>query len=227
MKNNSRSIGIVLILIAVMMMATATGIMPNIPWFRIIISCLFIGWAVKGLLEREFCGALICACVPAWLFEDYLGIEDLVPFPLCIAAVLCGIGLDMVIGKKTKAKTNEDVPVNETPDGRHVALENNFASVSKYVNAAAFRSAKLENNFGAANIYFNNATIANGEAKVELENNFGQMNIYIPSTWRANITQDTAFGSISVFGEPNRDMDAPLVIISANCNFGSLNIYFE
>ena len=60
-----------------------------------------------------------------------------------------------------------------------------------------------------------------------MENNFGRMNIYLPGKWRATIHQESAFGHVSVHGEPNRDMDAPLVIIKAESNFGELNIFFD
>ena len=76
-------------------------------------------------------------------------------------------------------------------------------------------------------LIFNNAVMANNEANVTLENNFGQMNIYFPNTWRAIIKQEAAFGKINIFGEPNGDMEAPVVIIYAESNFGELNIYFS
>ena len=176
----------------------------------------------------------------AWVFEEELKIEHLAPFPICVAAALVGIGLNMIFGKKQKViqinykdgdtwreGSFEDLRNEEWQDGRTVVLENNFNSTNKYVNSATFSTATLENNFGSANIYFNNANIAGNEAVVELENNFGQMNIYFPNTWRASISQESAFGRINVFGEPNRDMDAPCVIVKAESNFGLLNIYFE
>jgi len=172
------------------------------------------------------------------MYDDILGIEAITPFPLFFAGALLAIGLGMIFkknviqvsykdGDEWKVGSIDDAKKEEWQDsGRHVSLENNFNSVSKYVNAQAFSTADLENNFGSANIYFNNAVMAGNEATVKLENNFGQMNVYFPNTWRVSVSQDSAFGKINVFGEPNRDMDAPLVIIKAESNFGELNIYF-
>ena len=241
MRKNNIFMGLILILIAVAMMAGAMGLLPDIPWFKLLCAICIGSWTVKSLFNRDFVSTFLSASLIAWLFERELHIEHLVPFPLCVAAILLGIGLNMIFGKKKKlitinykdgdtwreANSIDDVRNEEWKDGREVVLENSFNSTSKYVNAAAFSSAHLENNFGSANVYFNNANVYNNEAVIELENNFGEMNIYLPNTWRATISQESAFGHVSVFGEPNRDMDAPHVIIKAESNFGSLRIYFE
>lgn len=230
--------GLIFILLAVMIVGSGMGMIPDIPWFKIICTVFFAIAAIKGLVKREFFGCIMSLCVLGWMYDEYLGIDAITPFPLFFAGALLAIGLGMIFkksvvttfykdGDEWRMGSIDDARKEEWQDGgRHVSLENNFNSVSKYVNAQAFSTADLENNFGSANIYFNNAVMAGKEANVKLENNFGQMNVYFPDTWRVSISQDTAFGRINVFGEPNRDMDAPLVLIHAESNFGELNIYF-
>lgn len=240
MRRNNILAGLILILIAAIMMGSAMGIIPNIPWFKLLCSGALTVWTVKALFNRDFFGTFMSVSIIAWLFEEELMIEHLAPFPLLAAAACLGIGLNMIVGKKHKIvnvtykdgdewKTGsfEEARKEEWTDGRHVSLQNNFNSTSKYVNSAAFSSAKLENVFGSANVYFNNANVYNGEATIELQNSFGKMNIYIPSKWRATISQNSAFGHVGIFGEPNRDMDAPHVIIKADSNFGDLSIFFD
>lgn len=230
--------GIIMILLAVVIIGSGLGMIPNIPWFKILCTVFFVAVAVKGLVKKEFFSCIMSLCCLGWMYDDILGIEAITPFPLFVAGALLAIGLGMIFkkniihvsykdGDEWKVGSIDDARKEEWHDGgRHVSLENNFNSVSKYVNAEAFSTADLENNFGSANIYFNNAVMANKEANVKLENNFGQMNVYFPNTWRVSLSQQTAFGRINVFGEPNRDMDAPLVKIDADSNFGELNIYF-
>lgn len=226
MKEKNLLPGLILILAAIIMMGSAMGLIPDIPWFRIFCSGLFAATGIKALLDRDFFGTCMSISLIAWIFEEELNIEHLAPFPLLIAAACLGIGLNLIFGKK-KIVTYESSHNEAWTDGRHVKLENNFNSTSKYVNAAAFSSAKLENSFGSVNVYFNNANVYNGEATIELDNSFGKMNIYLPSKWRASISQESTFGHVSIHGEPNRDMDAPYVIIKAESNFGELNIFFE
>lgn len=239
-ENNKIITGTLLILIAAVMMASGMGMLPDISWIKLFGGLIFGAGAIKALLKLDFFGTLFPASIVAWIFAEELQIEHLVPFPLVAVAILLGIGLNMIFGRKHKVITYEytdknekwqegtidDVRKEEWQDGRTVVLENNFNSTSKYVNSEAFSSATLENNFGAANVYFDNAVIAGQEATIDLENNFGRMNIYLPGKWRASISQSSSFGHVRVHGEPNRDMDAPRVIIKAESNFGDLNIFF-
>lgn len=241
MKRNNIATGLFLILIAAIMMGSAMGLLPNLPWFKLLFGALLTAWAIKSLFKLDFLSCLFSASIVVWIFEEELMIEHLTPYPLVVVAILVGIGLNMIIGKKERIitfsrKDNDgtyvegsidDVRKEEWQDGRTVVLENLFNSTSKYVNSASFSSATLENTFGSANVYFDNATVYNGEATIDLENNFGRMNIYLPGTWRASIHQESAFGHVSIHGEPNRDMDAPHVIIKAESNFGELNIFFD
>ena len=240
MRRHSIFSGLILIAIAAVMMGSAIGIIPDIPWFKLFFSVVLASWGIKAIWNRDFFGTFMSASIIAWMFEEELMIEELAPFPLVIAAAFMGIGLNMIVGKRQrvvhvhkpdgygiKVEAYNDAKKEEWTDGRHVSLENTFNSTSKYVNSASFSTAELENNFGSANVYFNNATVYNGEATIDLSNNFGKMNIYIPGKWRATISQDSTFGHVGIYGEPNRDMDAPHVIIKASSNFGELNIFFD
>ena len=239
MKKNNILGGLALIVVAVILVGNGMGILPNIPWFGVIGTILLGAYAIKGLVKREFFGAIMALGFIAWIWDDYLMIEKITPFPLLLAAGLLGAGLNMIFGRKhriVKIKdsdgswrecTFDEARTENWQDGRHVVLENNFNSVSKYVNSEAFSSAAFSNNFGSANIYFNNAVMANGQATVNIENSFGEMNIYFPKTWRMQMSKEAAFGSVSVYGAGNNDMDAPLVIVRAESNFGSVKIYFD
>ena len=161
MRANKISTGLVLIGIAVVMMLSAIGVLPDIPWFKLLCAVGLGSWAIQALLRRDFFSSFFTASVIAWIFEDELMIEHLAPFPLCVAAALLGLGLNMIFGKKKrmihinyrdgenwKEGNFDDLRNEEWQDGRTVVLENNFNSTNKYVNSAAFSNAKLENNFG-------------------------------------------------------------------------------
>ncbi len=240
MKKSNIAGGIALILLAIYLIGNGMGFIPVIPWFKILCSVFFVWTALKGLYRREFFGGVMSLCILAWIWEEYLKIEAITPFPLLVAGAFLGIGLNMLFKKEKVITINyqnddgewktgsfDDVKSTEWSDGRHVTLENNFGSVSKYVKADAFSTADIENNFGSTNVYFNNAVIAGGEAKINVENNFGETSVYLPRTWRVRITEHQAFGSIKTYGAPNNDMDAPLAIVDAECNFGMIRIYFE
>ena len=174
MKNRKVFAGMGLILIAVVTMGSALGMIPEIPWFKLIGGIIFASCAFKSLVGRDFFGLFMALGVVGWIFEKELAIEHIAPFPLLVAAGCLGLGLNMIFGKRPKVISirykddNEwkegsldDISREEwTSDGRHVTLENTF-------------------------------------------------------------------GHIGIFGEPNRDMDAPHVIVKAETNFGDISIFFD
>lgn len=90
-----------------------------------------------------------------------------------------------------------------------------------------FTGADIENDFGQTIIYFDNALMKNNEAIVKVENNFGETILYFPKEWRMELKEEKAFGSISCKGRYSTDMNAPVVKVKAECNFGSIKIYFN
>lgn len=238
MKKNNITGGLILIVLALFLIGSSMGIIPTVPWFQILCTGLLAVLIIRSLWKRRFLGAVMSLCLVAWLWEKELGIEEITPWPLLLAGLLLGIGLNMIFRREKQVHVHYSGHIHERggvhtertenyQDGRHVTFENSFSSVSKYVNSDAFSSAEFENNFGSANIYFNNAIVANGEATVDVANNFGETNIYFPKTWRLHLSQESAFGAVKVYGAPNNDMDAPLITMKAEANFGCINIYFE
>lgn len=228
--------GLALIAVAVLLVANGMGVLPNVPWLQAIVSICLAIFSLKQIWKRHFFWSMISLGCVAWIWEGYLGIEAITPFPLLLAAGLLGVGLNMMIGKKKHivsitqeghAVTIDEARTENWEDGRHVTLENIFNSTSKYVNSDAFSTAEFQNVFGSANIYFNNAVVADGAADVDVENVFGQLNLYFPSTWRLQVNKEAVFGGVRICGKPCTDPDAPLIRMNAESVFGNVTIYFE
>ena len=236
MRNRNIFWGLLLIAAAVALVARGMGVLPDIPWFKAIVSIGFVSYSLKQIWKRQFFGAFLALGCVAWMWETELGIEHLTPFPIVVAAGLVGAGFNMLFGKKHRIVTiksdGQDISMDEArvenwEDGRHVTLENVFNATSKYVNSDAFSSADFENVFGSANVYFNNAIIAGNEAVVNVENVFGQLNLYFPSTWRLQVNKDSVFGGVKICGRPCTDPDAPVIYMNAESVFGNITIFFE
>ncbi len=236
MKNSNFFWGLGLVAVAILLVANGMGILPDVPWLQAIISLLFAVYALRQIWKRRFFGSMLALGCIAWIWEGYLGIEAITPFPLLFAAGLLGIGLNLMFGKRhrivTFTKDGHTVQVDSDgienwQDGRHVTLENVFNSTNKYVNSDAFSSAEFSNVFGSANVYFNNAVIAGGVADVKVENVFGKMNLYFPGTWRLQVDKEAVFGAVHVYGHPSTIAESPLIRLDADSVFGEVNIYFE
>ncbi len=221
--------GLVLILLAAYLILNKLELLPDIQWFRLLVT-VFLGLVtLKNIPKLDFFWIIMPLCVLGCMYDTELGIEAITPWTLLAAGFFLSIGLGMIFKKNKpfQLEVHAGEKVENWQDGRRVHLVNSFNSVSKYVNTEAFSEAHIDNSFGSCNVYFNNAIMANGNAKVVLDNSFGEMNIYFPRTWRMELTQDASFGDIKVHGAGNADMDAPFVQVDADTSFGSINIYFE
>lgn len=127
----------------------------------------------------------------------------------------------------SNAKYGSTGHVENGVDGEYVRIENSFGEVSKYVNSDRFREAKIENSFGTCNVFFNNTILGGNTAVIRAENSFGSTNIYLPSTWRVNVTQDTAFAGIKFSGHGSDAQDAPCIDLKLDCSFGEICVIFE
>lgn len=229
MKKTNITGGLILILLAVYLIINKLGLLPDVQWFRLLVT-VFMGYlVVKNVPKINFFGIIMPLCILGCMYDEQLGIEEITPWTLIGAGFFLSLGLGMMF-KKNKTihyGMHTEHKVENCQDGRTIRMDNSFKSVSKYVNSDAFCEARLDNSFGSANIYFNNAVMANGNARVVLDNSFGEMNVYFPKTWRMELAQDASFGDVKVHGAGNADMDAPLVHVDADSSFGCINIYFD
>ena len=229
MKKTNITGGLILILLAAYLILNKLELLPDVQWFRLLVTVLMGYIVIKNIPKLDFFWIIMPLCVLGCMYDTELGIEAITPWTLLGAGFFLSLGLGMIFkrNKPYMIGVHTGEKVENWQDGRTIRMDNSFNSVSKYVNSDAFSEAYLDNSFGSANVYFNNATMANGNAKVVLDNSFGEMNIYFPKTWRMELTQDTSFGDIKVHGMGNADMDAPFVHVDADCSFGSINIYFD
>lgn len=231
MKKKDISLALILILIAVYLIVSRLDIMPKIPIFTILFTVLFVYWAFRGFMRRHFFEGVVSLAIVGCINDDLLGIEAITPWTLMAAAVLIGIALDMIFRNKnvysTNAKYGSTGHVENGVDGENVRIENTFGEVSKYVNSDRFREAKIENSFGTCNVFFNNTILGGNTAVIRAENSFGSTNIYLPSTWRVNVTQDTAFAGIKFSGHGSDAQDAPCIDLKLDCSFGEICVIFE
>lgn len=236
MKRKDITAALILILIAVYLIVSRLDLMPKIPVFTILFTVLFVYMAIRGFMRMHFFEAVVSLAIIGCIHDELLGIEEITPWTLMAAAVLIGIALDMIF-KSGREKRDEhyfahggnhhEVHVENGADSEYVHVRNSFSAVSKYVNSDCFREARIENSFGECNVFFNNAVLKSAGAFIQVNNSFGSVNLYLPSTWRVNVMQDTAFGGIRFKGHGSDAEDAPIIDLRLDCSFGEICVIFE
>lgn len=232
--NNKRSIfwGIAFILVAVYLIVGRLGLLPDIPFFKLLCTVVFAGLVIEGIINRNIYEILIPIALLLCIYDEPLQITAITPWPVIAAAVLCSIGLDMIFKpawrkRKSAVFMSGSSNIDNSVDGACVQVYNSFGETSKYVNTECFTRADLSNTFGQCNVYFDHAVVANGSAQIDASNSFGEMNLYIPRAWRVQVKRKAAFATVNVRGEGSYDMNAPFVTIEADCSFGEINICFN
>lgn len=236
MKKKSTIWGIILIVAAVFYLLGKMGILfHGLSAIRILFSVIFLYGIVQGIVHRNFLEITVSLAFLGWMYDYILHITRITPGPLLIAAVLIGLGLDMIFKNAWNKPLEEhrknfqfhNSNIDNIDDGDCIRVENNFSAVNKYINSVHFQRADIENNFGKCNVYFNNVILGSKQPEVYAENAFGEMNLYFPGTWRVTVKQDAVFGNIKYHGIGSSDPDSPCVYVNAECNFGHINICFE
>lgn len=228
--------GIFFIVMAMVVVVSKLGILPDIGVFSLFATAFLLWMAVDGARHRNFYEILFAAAFLFIIYDKPLGIEALTPWTVLAAALFLSIGLSLLFGGKAKRKRGMEFEWDSDGSGgiggsskqcsdTKVRCENNFGSVIRYINSDNFCRASLENNFGSMIIYFDNAMIQEDMATVKVDNNFGETILYIPKEWKVQNELEHCFGSVNEHGKAVGSSRAA-VYLKGETNFGNIEIYY-
>lgn len=228
--------GIFFIVMAMIVVVSKLGILPDVGVFALLATVFLVWMAADGVRHGNFYEMLFAAAFLCIIYDKPLGIEALTPWTVLAAALLLSIGLSLLFGgKKTKKHGIEsewDIAgsrgignSNEQYSGEQVYFKNNFGSAIRYIHSDNFCRAYLENNFGSMTIYFDNAIIQSDTASVRVDNNFGETILYIPKEWKVQNELEHCFGNINEHGK-NLGTSSAELLLKGETNFGAVEIYY-
>ncbi len=96
--------GIFFIAMAVIVVASKIGILPDVGVFSILASAVLVWVVVDGIRHRNFYEAIFAAAFLLIIYDEPLGIEGLTPWTVLVAALLLSIGFSLLFGTKKKRK---------------------------------------------------------------------------------------------------------------------------
>lgn len=237
MKKQKLFWGIFFIVMAMIVVVSKLGILPDVGVFSLLATAFLIWMAVDGIRHRNFYEMLFAVAFLCIIYDKPLGIEELTPWTVLAAALLLSIGLSLLFGGKRKRKHSIEFEwdsgdgskgigsSSEQCSGECIRCENNFGAAIRYINSDNFCKASLENNFGSMTVYFDNAMIQGDTASVKVDNNFGETILYIPKEWKVQNELEHCFGSINEHGKAEGTNSAVLRL-KGDTNFGNIEIYY-
>ncbi len=235
MKAKNLTWGIFFILMAAFVILASMDVFGDISVWTCIFAGFCVMWLINGIVKISFGNILFPLSFLAILFDEVLGIEEITPWPVLMAALFGTIGLNMIFGNRKKKKAKEHnggiyygpkKGVEEsTQSDEHFNCELAFGSTVKYVKCQNLKLAKIENSFGNASIYFDGARLGGAQATVSIENSFGKTTLFIPKEWNVSVNVSRAFGNVSENGQCTPDSANTLMVVG-EVSFGNIEITY-
>ncbi|HPF83549.1 MAG TPA: LiaF-related protein, partial [Bacilli bacterium] len=170
---------------------------------------------IKSIRYVSFTGILFSIAFILIIYSKQLGITDITPWPVLLAALFGSIGLSIIFGSRfhnhiekchkhefTKEELNEGI----------IDVHVSFGASAKYINTKELETANISCSFGATEVYFDNAQIKGDTATVNLDVSFSGVEIYIPRDWRIENRVDVSLGDIEEKGKPNSETTKTLIL---------------
>lgn len=205
--------GVFLIALAGLFIACQTGLIQG-NTYLVIMTAIFGAIGLRSLIGFNFVPLGFAVGHLAFLYRDYLHIpESLKAWMLIVAAMVVGIGLEMIFGglkKHIKNKIKEsrnNGDIEKIPDVRYNevnndACGNNASSFGNSDGAPSYISGEtihIENGFGTQNRYVRSEEFY----RATVENGMGSVNLYFNDVKLANgmadLNIENGMGSVNVY----------------------------
>jgi len=223
--------GVLLILLGVFLIVSKLGYFSEVNVFSLLVTAFLLVVIVKSLLRLEFAGVLFPIAGICIMYDEQLGITNITPWTVLIAALLGSIGLSMIFHKRPKCvnfQCNcEDFNFEkiDVEDGSRVGVKNSFGGSVKYINTDNFEQADLNCSFGALKVYFDNAVMKNDSAVVRLNASFSGVELYIPKGWKVEDKTNVVLGSMNEKNRNNQVTTNTLILVG-DIKFSGVEIVY-
>lgn len=224
--------GIFLILAGAYLIVSQMGYLPEVNVFTTVVTVFCIAGFIQSLLHLSFGGMLFPLAFIGILYAEPLGITEITPWAILLAALLGTIGLNLLFGgvksrlhfkrKHQRAMKMED---GKNVEGENIYLKSSFGSLIRYVTSTDFRYASVEASFSNVKIYFDNAHIQTGNAVLDLTSNFSGVELYVPNGWQVINHLDSSFGGVSEKNKSEQEITATLTLEGESA-FSGVTIYY-
>ena len=207
MKKEKNFWGVVLILGGIFLIISKLGYFPDINAFSLLLTVLLVVVIVKSLIHINFPGILFPIAFICIIYDKQLGITNMTPWTVLLAALLGSIGFSMIFHKHNKwfnmSHKDKDYKFEkiDIEDEGNIRFKTSFGASIKYINTDKFEQADFDCSFGGMKIYFDKATMSKENAIVRINASFSGIELYVPKNWNVEDKTNVTLGSVD---EKNR-----------------------
>lgn len=227
--------GALLILIGVFMIVSKLGYFTNVSVLSLVLTIFLVAVIVKSIPHLNFSGILFPIAFICIIYDKQLGITNITPWTVLIAALFGSIGLSMIFHRHNKWVNvnfdNDDYKDDykfekiDVEDESHISFKSSFSGSVKYINTNSFEQADFKCSFGAMKVYFDNATMSGENAVVRLNVSFSGIELYIPKNWRVENKTNVLLGAIDEKNKNNQVTTNTLTLIG-DISFSGVEIIY-
>ena len=235
--------GMFFILGGIFIVVSKLGFLAEMNIFTILLGVFLLAIFIKSTVHLSFFGMLFSAAFLLIMFDEYLNITAITPWPVLGAALLGAIGLECIFhGVKKKYNIGvfrehswqgwrKDCPscggVNsdmECSDSEN-SVNTSFGAGVKYITSKDFKSACIKSSFAGTEVYFDGAEIPSGNAQVTVDVSFAGVELFVPKDWRVINNINSSMGGVSESGRCT-STGTPTLTLCGTVKFGGLDIYY-
>ena len=242
MKGRNIFWGLFFVAAAALLIVNQLGLFINVGIFSILLTIILAAIFIKSLWELSWVGIFFPLAFAAIIYSDQLGLEEITPWYVLIAALLLSIGASFLFGshrhshhhyshteyttKGPKFHDSESFSkTTENLEGQSIYSRTRFSGSTKYIKSDNFKEASIDCSFGQADVYFDEAKIINDSAQIVVNVSFGECNLYLPKEWRIENRIHTSFGDTKEKNF-NKSEGLPVVTLTGSVSFGDCNIIY-
>jgi predicted membrane protein len=223
--------GMLFLLAGIFLIISKLGYLPEVNIVSLMLTIALVVVIVKSIPRLNFTGILFPIAFICIIYDKQLGITDITPWTVLIAALLGSIGFSMIFHKRTgcvNTKSNcEDYKFEkfDVEDESHVKFKNSFGASIKYINTNKFEEADFNCSFGAMKLYFDNAVMSDKSAIVRINASFSGIELYVPKSWKIDDKTNVILGSISEKNKCDQIITNTLTIVG-DISFSGVEIIY-
>ena len=193
--------------------------------FSLVLTVFLVAALFKSLFSLDFAGILFPVAFLIIIYDDYLGLQAITPWPVLVAAALASIGLNMVFPRSTiKNKLGPSYYRETSHQESPIFLRASFNSSVKRVSANDFSKARVECSFASLKIHFDEAQIQTSPAILTVDVSFGGVELYVPKSWQVVDKTVCTFGAVE--HKNTTSSTYPQLIIEGRVSFGGIEIIY-
>lgn len=209
---------------ALVLVSRYTGF-QDLNLFSLVLTVFLVAALFKSLFSMDFTGILFPLAFLVIIYDDYLNLTAITPWPVLLAALLASIGLNMIFPRsKVRQKLGQYEPGTNPEHSSEIFLKAAFNSSNKTVAAADFKSARIECSFASLKVHFDQSKIQTSPAFIEVDVSFGGVELYLPKEWQVIDKTVCTFGAVE---HKNSGISTyPEVILQGRVSFGGIEIIY-